>query len=142
MDFHNSLINASHQIEYLIFSEAPMPKPLSEHVLRMHNFISDAESRAYKVSGTNELRESMYTSLHEDRTFEHFVQVERLQCSSLLYYILTLHYAYSPASCYAPFVVCYADRPHLQQPAEDNSLQIHGDECRARRYRPLSFGEI
>eukprot|EP01050_Picozoa_sp_SAG11_P022963 SAG11_NODE_4479_length_1880_cov_1.913532_2_plen_250_part_00 len=75
MDFHNSLINASHTIEYLIFGAQPLEKPMDANKLKMHNFISEMESKAYKVSGTNSLQEAMYVSNHEDRTFEHFVQI-------------------------------------------------------------------
>lgn len=58
MDFHNSLINASHTVEYLIFSAQPMQLPLSEKDLQMHNFLSEMESKAYKVSHTNSLGNS------------------------------------------------------------------------------------
>jgi len=75
MDYHNSLINATHNIHYLIFSANPMNKPLSEHEIKLHNLFSNLEGNLHRLASSNTLHDTSFISGHEDRTYEHFIQI-------------------------------------------------------------------
>eukprot|EP01047_Picozoa_sp_COSAG01_P054985 COSAG01_NODE_6071_length_3869_cov_36.543767_2_plen_634_part_00 len=75
MDYHNSLINATHKIDYLIFSSTPLPKPMTHSQIQMHNIMSMLEGSSHRLASSNTMAYSEYVSNHEDRTYEHFIQI-------------------------------------------------------------------
>ena len=68
MDYHNSLINATHNIHYLIFSDTPMHKPLSDAEVKLHNMFSNIEGTQHRLASSNTLHDTGFVSNHEDRT--------------------------------------------------------------------------
>lgn len=75
MDYHNSLINATHSIDYLIFSNTPLPKPMTPNQVSMHNVMAKIEGGRHRLASSNTMHNTEFVSNHEDRTYEHFIQI-------------------------------------------------------------------
>ena len=148
MDYHNSLINATHNIHYLIFSDTPMHKPLSDAEVKLHNMFSNIEGTQHRLASSNTLHDTGFVSNHEDRT-----------CAApppraVVFFLLALAAAYpchkKPAPLWlsqtGPWLVqvraLYPDRADVPAPDQHHRLPLHRLVRRARGLRALPFGQV
>jgi len=75
MDYSNSMINATHSVDYLIFSNEPIPKPMTPSQVKLHNIMASMEGSKHRLASSNTLGDAAFASHHEDRTYEHFIQI-------------------------------------------------------------------
>ena len=52
-----------------------MSMPLSENEVKLHNLFSNIEGNRHRLASSNTLHDTLFVSGHEDRTYEHFIQI-------------------------------------------------------------------